>query len=197
LTPFFAAGIAAAFAIVHRKVAVPLLLAGALIAPVWVKHIELDNDWRVMPLRDMTGAVDYLRHSVPQATPLFVDDSTRFELAYYLSRNDPSVDTLMSQSGVEVNLFGGWRVVAPRGEIWAFDPSEVFDQADELARGVGLVPGDPVWIVSVNWAYPSFVSQLPARSDYDVKKFGLVSAIETHYTQQRPAAMPKLLSQLP
>ncbi len=197
LTPFFAAGIAAAFAIVHHKLVVPLLLAGALIAPLWVKHIELDNDWRVMPLRDMTSAIDYLRRTVPQATPLFVDGSTRFEFAYYLSRNDPSVNTLMFQSGVEVNLFGGWRVVTPRGEIWAFDPSEVFDQADQLARGVGLLPGDPVWIVSVDWANPSFVSQLPARSDYDVKKFGLVSAIQTRYMQQGPAAMPKLLSQLP
>jgi hypothetical protein len=162
-----------------------------------VKHIELDNDWRVMPLRDMTTAIEYLRGSVPLSTPLFVDDSTRFELAYYLSRNDPSVDTLMSQSGVEVSLFGGWHIVSPRGEIWAFDPNKVFDQADELARGVSLSPGDPVWIVSVDWAYPSFVSQLPARSDYDVKKFGLVSAIETHYTQQKPAATPKLLSLLP
>jgi hypothetical protein len=189
LLPFLAAGISAALAYLPRERAVPLLLLGAVIAPVWVIRAKPDNNARAGPIGDMTAAIEYVGRMVPRGSPLFVDYKTREVLRYYLARNDTTLDTLRSEAGVE-ELLGGYRVVGvvkrmpsltrdpnPSPIVWAFRPDEALEQVTESAGALGVPPGDPLWVVSAAWSEPSLASRLPAGGDRDVKEFGRISVI--------------------
>ncbi len=177
LLPFLAAGISAALAWLPRGRAVPLLLLGAVMAPLWVIHSAPENDARVVPIGAMTATIDYVGRMVPRGAPLFADDMTRDVLRYYLARNDTTLDTLRSEEGGEEWL-GGYRIVIPRGgSVIAFRPANVVEEVTESARALGVPPGDPLWVVSAAWKEPSLASRLPAVRDRDVKEFGQISVI--------------------
>ncbi len=177
LLPFLAAGVSAFAACAPRGWAVPLLMAGVVIAPLWVTHARPDNDPRTTPLSDMTAAIEYVKATVPQGTPLFVDYETRDELRYYLTRNDTNLDTVRFNAGVEERL-GGYRVVVPRGYVWSFRSNEVLKQVTESARALGVPGGDPLWVVSTSWTEPPLASRPPAGGDRQVKEFGRISVIK-------------------
>lgn len=177
LLPFFAAAIAAAFATLGRGLAVLLLLAEALIAPLWLMQVHTANDRRVMPLRDMTATIDYLNRTVPSGAPLFVDAQTRYVLGYYLSRNDKELATVKAPRGVESPL-GRFDVVEPIHYVWEFVPGDVLNQVNQAAEVIGVSSRDPVWIASVAWGSPSLASRLPAASGCDLKEFGAISVIK-------------------
>jgi hypothetical protein len=188
LLPFLAAGISAAFACLPRGWATPLLLLGAVIAPLWVRHALPDNYPRALPKGDMTAAIEYVGRMVPRGSPLFVDYETREVLRYYLARNDPSLDTLRSE--VTEERLDGYRVVGvvsrmpslirdpkPSPTVFAFRPDEALEQVTESARALGVPPGDPLWVVSAAWREKSLASRLPAEGDRDAKEFGRISVI--------------------
>lgn len=179
LLPFFAAGLAAGFGLLHRRLALPLLLLGVMIVPRWVEHLTLENDRSLMPLSDMTAALSTIHSTIPAGTPIVVDRVTRFVLGHYLSRNDKSLDSVVPKSGVESRL-GGYRIVVPQKYILVFSPYDVLDQADQSARVACVPAGDPVWIVSIAWAPPSLASRLPAGCDCDAKEFGAIGVIKRH-----------------
>jgi hypothetical protein len=176
LLPFLAAGISASFARLPRGRAVPLLLLGAVIAPLWVTRAAPDNNTRTMPKGDMTAAIEYVNRTVPRGARLFVDNETLVVLRYYLARNETSLDTVRYEAGVEEPL-GGYRVVVTRKSLWAFRPDEALEQVTESARALGVPPGDPLWVVSVAWLAPPLASQIPAGGNRDVKEFGHISVI--------------------
>jgi hypothetical protein len=175
LLPFLAAGMSAAFLWFRRGLAAPLLLVGALLAPLWVIHAAPDNAIRFMRKGDMTAAIEYLRRTVPRGTPLFVDYYTRLLLTYYLGRDDPSLDTLntlRSKPGVE-ECIGGYGVVEPRKFVWTFSPDTVLGQVAESARGLGVPSGDPLWVMSA-----AGLDSSPASRLWVGKEFGRVSVIK-------------------
>ncbi len=178
LLPFLAAGISAALAWLRRGRAVPLLMLGAVIAPIWVTRAAPDNDPRTLRKGDMTAAIEYIGRMIPRGAPLFVDLETREVLRYYLARKDPTLDTLRSEAGLEERL-GGYRVVlAPRKDaLWAFRPDDAVERVIESARALVVPPSDPVWAVSAAWLEPSLASRLPAAGDCDVREFGRISVI--------------------
>jgi Dolichyl-phosphate-mannose-protein mannosyltransferase len=177
LLPFLAVGISAALAWLPRGQAVPLLLLGVVIAPVWVAHSAPENDPRALPRVAMTETIDYLGRTVPRGEPLFVDDVTLDDLRYYLARNETRLDTWNSNAGVEERL-DGYLVVVPRmhSQI-AFLPAEMVEEVTDSARALGLPPGDPLWVVSAAWKEPSLGSRLPVGADREVKEFGRISVI--------------------
>jgi len=176
LLPFLAAGISAALAWLRGR-AVPLLLLGAVVAPLWVAHAAPENNMQALPIGAMTAAIEYIDRTVPRGSPLFVDDDTRDVLRYYLARNDTRLDTLRSEAGDEESL-GGYRVVVPRmASMMPFRPDEVVEQVTASARSLGVPPGDPLWVVSAAWKEPSLASRLPAGGDHNVKEFGRISVI--------------------
>jgi uncharacterized membrane protein len=180
LLPFLAAGISAALAYLQRRWAVPLLLVGVVIAPLWITRALPDNNTRALPIGDMTAAIEYIGRIVPRGAPLFVDWETMQVLRYYLTRNDTSLDTLRSEAGSEAGVeerLGGYRVVVPRETMWAFRPDEALEQVNESARALGVPPGDPLWVVSAAWLEPSLASRLPPGGGRDVKEFGRISVI--------------------
>ncbi len=177
LLPFLAAGIAAAFFWLPRGLAVPFLLMGAILAPLWVAHTAPDNNTRVMPKRDMTAAIEYVGRMVPPGAPLFVDYQTRQLLRYYLARNNTTLDALRSKEGVEEQL-GSYRVVVPKQYVWAFRPDEVLEQVTDSARTLGMPPSDPLWVFSAAWGEPSLGSRLPTEGNREVKEFGRISVIK-------------------
>jgi hypothetical protein len=184
LLPFFAAGISAAFIWLRRGQAVPLLLLGAAIAPLWLAHSAPENDPRAAPIGAMSAAIDYVSRRVPLGAPLFVDDMTRDELRYYLGRKQSDLTVLRSKAGVEEWL-GGYHIVVPRMPSEAtFRPAEVVEQVTESARALGVPPDDPLWIVSSAWKEPSLASRLSAGTDHDAKEFGRISIIEV-FSQKR------------
>ena len=178
LLPFLAAGISAALACLQRGRAVPLLLLGVVVAPLWMSRAALDNNRRALPIRDMTAAIEYVKRMIPRGAALFVDYETREVLRYYLARNDKSLDTLHYKGGAQ-EWFGGYRVVVPRKYVWAFPADDVLEQVNESARALGAPPGDPLWIVSSAWLEPSLASRLPAGADRNSKEFGRISVIQT------------------
>jgi hypothetical protein len=66
LLPFLATGISAALAWLPRARVVPLLLLGAVMAPLGVIHSTPENDARVVPIGAMTAAIDYVGRMVPR-----------------------------------------------------------------------------------------------------------------------------------
>ncbi len=176
LLPFLAAGIAAAFAWLPRGLALPVLLLGVAIAPLWAIHSSPENDGRVESIGAMTAAIDYVGRMVPRGTPLFADDMTRDVLRYYLARNDTALDVVRPEEGVEEWL-GGYHIVIPRTPSLDFLPAEVIEEVKETAPAVGVPPGDPLWVMSVAWKEPSLASRLPAGADHDAREFGHISVI--------------------
>jgi hypothetical protein len=177
LLPFLATGISAALAWLPRGRAVPLLLLGVVIAPLWVAHSAPENDPRDMPTVAMTAAIHYVDRMVPRGAPLFVDDMTRDELRYYLARNNTTLDTWDSDAGVEEWLDGYLVVVPKMPSLVEFRPTEVIEEVTESARALGVPPSDPLWVVSAAWKDRSLASRLPAGRDRDVKEFGQISVI--------------------
>jgi Dolichyl-phosphate-mannose-protein mannosyltransferase len=179
LLPFLAAGLSAGLAWLPRRRAVTVLLLCAVVAPpLWVFGTTPENNLRVMPKRDMTAAIEYVRRTIPQGSPLFVDYDTRDVLSYYLARNDASLDTLHSRPVLEERL-GGYRVIVPGIHSAAFRPEDALQQVAESARTLGVPPGDPLWVVSVSWVWiPSLASRLPAGGDIETKEFGRISVIK-------------------
>jgi Dolichyl-phosphate-mannose-protein mannosyltransferase len=177
LLPFLAAGISAALAWVPRGWAVPLLLLGAIVAPLWAIHSRPENDPRVMPIADMTAAIDYIGRTVPQGSTFFTDEMSRDVLRYYLARNDSSLPSSSSAAGVE-ELLGGYRVVVPGiNPVTDFRVPEMVGQVTGSARALGLPSGDPFWVVSVAWKGPPLDARLPAGTDHDSKEFGEISVL--------------------
>ena len=176
LLPFLAAGISAAFAWLPRGRAVPIFLLGAVVTPFWAIHSSPENDARVMPISAMTAAISYIGRTVPRGTPLFADDMTRDVLRYYLSRNDKALDVVRFEEGSEEWL-GGHRFIVPPTAPPAFRPAEMVEEVTEVARTIGVPPGDPLCVVSVAWKEPSLASRLPAGGDRDVKEFKRISVI--------------------
>ena len=153
LLPFLAVGFSAALTWMPRTWMAPLLLLGVVLAPHWLTHNPPDNNPRILPIRDMTAATNYIQQAVPRGSPLFVDEQTRYLLGYYLGRNDSSLD---SQRPLRSNeRIDGRRIVAPRGYVWSFNPKETFPQLNDSAGTLGLVPTEPLWVVSAAWARDS------------------------------------------
>jgi uncharacterized membrane protein len=176
LLPFLAAGIAAALACLPKGWTVPALVLGIAIAPHWLTRAVPDNNLKVDPLTDMTAAMQYVKQTIPPGAPIFVDYETRQVLRYYLARDESFPGTLQTWHDPE-RWYGGYRVIVPAEYLWIFRPDEVLDRANQSARALGAPPSDPLWVVSVAWADPSFASRLPSGQDRDLKQFGMISVI--------------------
>jgi hypothetical protein len=172
LLPFLAAGVAAAFAGLPRDRAAILLLGAAAIAPVWLVRTVPDNDPHFVPARDMTAAVDYIRHTVPAGTPLFTDDQSRSVFRYYLAQDETHPGRPDKAEWV-----GGYRLMALSKHVWSFQGDTALAQAQEAARSAGVPGGDPLWIVSTSWMDSPLASRLSCGQPCQGKEFGRVSII--------------------
>jgi hypothetical protein len=177
LLPFLAAGFSAAFTWIPRRLALPVLLAAAAIAPYWVSHNPPDNDPRLFAIGYMTAAIDYIKQTIPPTAPLFVDDESRLVVEYYLERNDrdpkPSNGFIQNDEGSN-----GYRLVETKSHVWAFSPNDVLQQVRESADNSAVSLKDPLHVVSVGWSYHTpLASQLPASSLRSSKTFGTISVL--------------------
>ena len=176
LLPFLAAGFSAAFAWIPRKLVVPLLLAGVVYAPFWVVRTPPDNSRRTVPIGDMTAAINYVNQVVPSNAPLFLDEKTHYILKYYLGGNDPNLDSWQYRSDEKLD---GHLVIAPRAFGWVFSPNDALTKVNKSARDLGVLPNEPLWIISVAWLDgESLASGLPAGSYRSAKEFGAISVVE-------------------
>jgi Dolichyl-phosphate-mannose-protein mannosyltransferase len=177
LLPFLAAGFSAALAWIPRKLAVPLLLAGAVYAPFWILRTPPDNNRRTVPIGDMTAAINYIDRVVPGNAPLFMDDKTHYILKYYLGGRDPNLDSWQHRNDEKLD---GHLVIAPRAFGWVFSPKDVLTKVNESAKDLGVPRGEPLWIISVAWLdQESLASELPAGAYRSANEFGVISVIET------------------
>jgi 4-amino-4-deoxy-L-arabinose transferase-like glycosyltransferase len=177
LLPFLAAGFSAALVWIPRKLAVPLLLAGAVYAPFWVLRTPPDNSQRTVPIGDMTAAINYIDQVVPSNAPLFLDVKTYYILRYYLGGHDPSLDSWQHRKDEKL---AGHLVMNPRAIGWVFSPKDALTKVNDSARDLGMPRGEPLWIISVAWLdQESLASGLPAGSYRSAKGFGAISVVET------------------
>jgi Dolichyl-phosphate-mannose-protein mannosyltransferase len=175
LLPFLAAGFAAAFTWIPRKFAALSLLPVLAIALYFVARNPPDNNPRLMPVRDMTAAINFINQAIPHSAPLFVDEQTRFVLGYYLGRNDSRLD---SPRGLwNSPTVGGRRLISSRD--WLFDPDNAIAQSNKSAAAIGLPLGNPLWIVSVAWLDTPLSERIPAAVPVTSKEFGTISVIES------------------
>ncbi len=188
LLPFLAAGFSAALAWIRRSLAAPLLLLGAVLAPLWLIRTAPDNNPRVLPIGDMTAAIDYIDRTIPLGATLFVDDETRVVLRYYLGRNDSNLDS--SRYDPSGDRIRGYRVVIPKKYVFAFSPNEALAQVNESAQALGVPAADPLWIVSAAWVDPPLASRLPAGRRLDAKEFGQISVIRIEQEIRHTGAAP-------
>ena len=177
LLPFLAAGLAAGFAWIPRRWAVPLLLLGICIAPFWIIRTAADNNPQNQSISDMTTAIDYIHSNVPRSAAIFVDYETRLELEHYLAqdRAHPKGGHVLPDGSETVDEY---RLIPPANYVWSFNPTTVLALANQRASELAIPRNGPLWLVSVAWLNPPLAPRLPMEQMRSNRVFGVISVIE-------------------
>jgi hypothetical protein len=177
LLPFVAAGIAVAVTrVLLRKLSL-VVLAGVVVAPVWLIVAPPANSLNKMGRAHMTAALDYLHDVVPSNAIIYTDRETHLVLAYYLQRGQRDLRLPYSERFQETRL-GDYRVVS-NAEEWRFMPQTLPADIAELSRVWQLPPGQPVWVAAVGW---SIGRPLDVRLPHEAvvrRDFGPITLLQT------------------
>lgn len=177
LLPFLSAGVGGLFLWLERGAPLVLLALGTGTGLIWQQcRAAPDNNPRVMKWTDMAAAIRCLHEDAPVGSVIVVDYETFAVLRYYLAADTRTLHWMRTAAKIEANL-GGYRVVAPKPYVWAFD-SEAIIQISHRAEALGLSSADPFWIVSVAWGQPSLASRLLPSVYSDYEDFGCISLIK-------------------
>jgi hypothetical protein len=178
LLPFIAAGVAVAGVRLLRSRLSVVLLAGAVLAGLWLRYTAPANSMVRMARVNMTAALAYLQAAVPKGSVLFVDRETHNVLAYYLDRDEKDLRLPIEVAVAETRL-GGYRVVSIP-QRWRFNEADFVADLDATSTALDLRPGEPVWVMAVGWGdQRRFESRVPANALLIRKPFGTITLLQT------------------
>ncbi len=146
LAVFIAAGVSVAISALAGGNAAVLLLAGACVVPVWLRHAQhhfLDDFPQVTRIDQMRRALDYLSSRDPAPRVLMVDQIGDSTVRYYICHGQ-SVDWQRLGSDSSTYRCGDYQILTVNA--WAAPPSAF---PATLARARHLMPGlfpGPVWL---------------------------------------------------
>jgi 4-amino-4-deoxy-L-arabinose transferase-like glycosyltransferase len=153
LIPFAVAGVSYLLARVTAGRLWPVLLAAAIVVPIWQiksrppqQNLDLPEQRREL----MTAAVNYLRQSAPPGGFIFTSYQASILLGYYLGRNQVTTRFMPGPGELVEFPYGGYRVVA--SYLWSFPSPECFDgELERFVAAYDLRPGDRVWALDAGW----------------------------------------------
>jgi hypothetical protein len=154
LAPFVFAGVSISLAkLFGRKLwAAPLIAALIAVAActsglTFEPYITRGN--QAKPL--MTGAMDYVRQTIPRGDHILVDMQSSALIGYYLC--DPGDTIWIEPHRREFNPFScnGYSVVSTNDHAWKFTPDNFVSEFEAMATAFQLKPGDRVWVFQAGW----------------------------------------------
>ena len=119
----------------------------------------------------MTGAMNYVRQSIPRSDHIVVDMQSSGLIAYYLC--DPADTTEIEPYRREFNPFScnGYSVVSTNDRAWKLTPSNFASQFQEMATMFEWRPGDRAWVFQAGWG-----TNLDVNLPWLVKKYSCLTA---------------------
>ena len=118
----------------------------------------------------MTGAVSYIRQTVPQGDPILADMQSGFVSAYYLC--DPTEVVPVAAFGTDFTSYrcGGYSVVRDESN-WKLTPANFVSRFRDMAVAYHLRPGQRVWVFQAGW-----FANLDTELSWFVMKYRCMSA---------------------
>lgn len=184
LLPFVAAGVGLAVAAALAGRLVPVLVVACAVAPLWIVFSPPANRPEGLSRERLGRALEQLEASAPPDALVFVDEQSRWLLAYYWARDLPDLRGQWKRDPGPPVWEARWRGrrVVSLG-FWGFRPGAFRQQLAQLARLLGLAPGAPVHVFSAGWGaandFPGFADTLLAAGEVSGRRFGSTSVLET------------------
>jgi len=98
----------------------------------------------------MDGALEFIRHNIAPAQPIFVDHQTSLLLNYYLCPEQPVFfDT--SIAGLKEARCGGYRIVSNGPTPYIFTPESFLPRWNEFIATYNLKTGERAWVIQAGW----------------------------------------------
>lgn len=163
LAPFAVAGAACFMAKLTREKLWAGLLVAALLAVLTnaaedpsLARIKKENQRKAL----MTGAIHYVRETIPRSEWILADQQSQFLLQYYLCepRQISQLDTAHREF-LRLQC-DGYSLAA--SNLWKLNPGNFASTFRAMARAQDLKPGDRVWLFQAGWGNNLDV-QLPQR----------------------------------
>lgn len=147
---FIAAGIAIAIAYICRSTVLPVVLAAAVVVPLWQRNAQrhyLDDPEDLHQLRQMTSALAYLHSRTPSPRVLVVDGQGTAMANYYVCRGNVSESRTLLPNLTSYRC-GAYQIIAVPD--WAATPATLMGAlADARHSAPGQFPG-PAWIFQMS-----------------------------------------------
>ena len=118
----------------------------------------------------MTGAVSYVRQSVPRSDPILADMQTGFVLAYYLCDRTEVVPPQAFGADFTSHPCGGYSVLRDERN-WKLTPANFVSRFRDMAATYQLQPGRRVWVFQAGW-----FANLDTELSWFVMKYRCMSA---------------------
>lgn len=174
LAPFVFAGIGISLGkLFGRKLWAAPLIATLIVVAAYTSGLTFEpyitRANQAKPL--MTGAMDYVRQTIPRSDHILVDMQSSALIAYYLC--DPSDTIWIEPYRREFNAFScnGYSVVSTNDRAWKFTPDNFESRFEAMATAFQLKPGDRVWLFQAGWA-----TNLDVNLPWFVKKYSCLTS---------------------
>jgi hypothetical protein len=155
LVLFVYAGVSLFLASLARRRLSLVLLAAAVLIPLWWKTKTFPASSQYIQNKDqrrelMLGAIDYVRGAVPSGGIIYCCYQTEVLLRRYLSRDCmPPLRT--PPVGFTELECGEYRLVRPDEAGWTFAPETFGDGFRRMTRAYGIERGELVCVVDAGW----------------------------------------------
>ena len=119
----------------------------------------------------MSGAMDYVRQTIPRGDHILVDMQSSALIAYYLC--DPGDTIWIEPYRRDFNPFScdGYSVVSTNDRAWKFTPDNFESRFGAMATAFQLKPGDRVWLFQAGWG-----TNLDVNLPWFVKKYSCLTS---------------------
>ncbi len=169
LAPFVIAGVSYLLAsILGRKPWAVALIAALIVVGAYTSgktyepYIKKENQKRSL----MTGAMAYIRQTVPKGDVILVDSQSDPPIVYYLCGPADIIQIETYRRAFGEFRCSGYSIISTSYRVWKLTPQNFSSQFEKMASAHGMMPGTRVWVFQTGWG-----ANLDAELSWDVLKF--------------------------
>ncbi len=191
LIPFASTAIALCFVRVFSlKRMSAALMAGVILVPLWLTGSPPPSASPGMSSVHMREALKWLNESVKANEIIFVDDMTHHVLAYYLARDQETIEH-SKQGTVYEHSIGNYRIISMLP--FSFSPENFEKELVAMSQSMGIRPGDFVWVMTVGWGgskpFNAYLAKYPLERIKEHLNFGPITLIQISIPRGLPPAI--------